>query len=111
MDERSNKTMTGVMLAYGSWDAYGNEAQGLGEKKMQVRVYGPSGKKDETTYKLMKAHVDDLTRTEEKLVPRMRRRARRDHGRARPVSSAPDERSVQGAVEYRVQQLRDGSTR
>ena len=69
VDERSNKTMTGVMLAYGSWDAYGNKSQGLGKKKMQVRVYGPSGKKDETAYKLMKAHVDDLTRAEETLAP------------------------------------------
>ena len=42
--DRGDKTMSGVMVAYGSWDAYGSEVQGLGEDIKQVRSYKPTGK-------------------------------------------------------------------
>ena len=66
---RGNKTMTGMMKAYGSWDAYGPESQGLGKGVKQVRVYRPIGCVDSNRNDLLRSHVDTLTASERLIAP------------------------------------------
>ena len=67
--ERGDKTMSGEMLAYGSWDAFGNQGQGLGTDKKEVRVYNPNAKIDPHLNTLLTSHVDQLTAAESDMVP------------------------------------------
>jgi hypothetical protein len=66
---RGSKTMFGVMLMLGSWNAYGSACQGLGKGVKQVRVYNPNGKIDEIALRLYQAHADQISRDENRLTP------------------------------------------
>ena len=67
--ERGDKTMSGEMYAYGSWDAFGNTQQGLGKGKKEVRVYNPNAKVDSYLNSLLASHVDTLTAAEREIAP------------------------------------------
>ena len=66
---RGNKTFTGAMDMFGSWNAYGPASQGLGERKKEVRIYNPNGPVDPILNKKLVAHANQLTLLEMALAP------------------------------------------
>ena len=69
VNARSDKTMSGQMNAFGSWDARGPATVGLGDGKKEVRMYNPNGKVDARLDALVVKHVNQMSKEERSLAP------------------------------------------
>ena len=66
---RGDKTMSGKMDVFGSWDAYGQASAGLGKGVQEVRIYNPRGRIDPFLNVVVTRHVNTLTEAEKALTP------------------------------------------